>query len=361
MTRPLAPRQGAVRALAVEPAPSSTWRVREELGGGFRHLAAGPGASLWALAGDRLLRIEGAAVQTIDLPPSLAATAAANGSLAFPTMTDLAVDAQGQPWIATDGHGLYTLAGGRWRQETAAPATGPATGAGLPADAITRLAFDGAGRLWAVFREGGAYSVAYRTDTGWVDATPPDLSDSAPRGLAATADAVWLAAGGRTPFRWQAGEWEQAAANWHGSSFDIAVAANADSVWFGNDAGWRRWSAGGWQDVAGSIPAPFSFPVAVDARGGAWGIVTPFCYWCRLPDLNENGVIYATREGACRFTAADGLGGAPLDPPPYAFDPAPARPDAVQDIAVAGDGVAWFVTNGRLTTFTAQGPVCPTK
>jgi hypothetical protein len=320
------------------------------LGSGFQLLAAGPDASLWAAAGDRLLHVEGETMATFALPPALATTVAANWSVAFPTLTDLAVDGQDNPWLATQDQGLYTLVGGEWRQETA--------GSGLPADDMVKLAVDGAGRLWAVFRQGDAYAVAYRTDGGWVDVTPPDLA-AAPRGLAATADAVWLAVGGKAPLRWQNGAWEQMVKNWHGSSFDIAVAASRDTVWFGNDAGWRRWGADGWQDVAGTIPAPFSFPVAVDANGGAWGIATPFCYWCKLPNLNENGAIYATLAGACRFTAADGLGGAPVDPPPYAFDPEVQRPDVVRDVAVAGDGVVWFVTNGKLTTYTVQRQVCP--
>lgn len=365
-----------VQAVALEPAPAggtdgdeagsgeagsgeadgaaaaAGWQVHDELGSGFQLLAAGPGASLWAAADDRLLHVTGDMTQSIDLPASLAAAIAANGSVAFPTLTDLAVDAQDAPWLATDGQGLFTLAGGEWRQETAAE--------GLPGDSVARLAFDGADRLWGVFRTGEAYTVAYRAEDGWVDATPPGLG-AAPRGLAATADAVWLAASGKAPLRWQNGAWEQVVENWHGSSFDTSVAASPDTVWFGNDAGWLRRGADSWQAPAGTIPAPFSLPAAVDTQGGVWGIVTPFCYWCRLPNLNENGAIYATLNGACRFTAADGLGGEPLDPAPYAFDPEPVRPDAVRDIVVAGDGVVWFITSGRLTSFTAQGPVCPAR
>jgi hypothetical protein len=61
---------------------------------------------------------------------------------------------------------------------------------------------------------------------------------------------------------------------------------------------------------------------------------------------------------SCRFTAFDGLGGLPLNPIPFAFDPQIKRPDAVHDIVVAADGRVWFIAQGRLTIFNPQGDVC---
>jgi hypothetical protein len=98
--------------------------------------------------------------------------------------------------------------------------------------------------------------------------------------------------------------------------------------------------------------------LVVDASGGAWGIATPSCYWCRLPNFNENGAVYVTPQESCRFTAVDGLGDPPLDPAPNPFLPEPPRPDVVRDIAVASDGTVWFITQGKLTHFRPPGPVC---
>lgn len=87
-------------------------------------------------------------------------------------------------------------------------------------------------------------------------------------------------------------------------------------------------------------------------------MATSSCYFCKLPNLNENGAVYVTPTQSCRFSAADGLGGPPLDPPPAPFDFDVARPDVVRAIAVGQEGRVWFLTQGKITVFNPAGPVC---
>ncbi|MFN8454167.1 MAG: hypothetical protein U0401_05745 [Anaerolineae bacterium] len=126
----------------------------------------------------------------------------------------------------------------------------------------------------------------------------------------------------------------------------------------GTDGGWLHWSGAEWQGLNVTIPAPFARPLAVDSAGGAWGRATAGCYFCKLPDQNENGAVYVTSNLACRFTAADGLGGAPLNPTPPASDYETPRPDEVWDIAVDAAGAVWFITQGKITVFHPHEPIC---
>ncbi|MFC2023454.1 hypothetical protein ACFLT5_01815, partial [Chloroflexota bacterium] len=337
----------------------ATWSVLRELGDDFLHLDRSPSGSVWALSSDSLVHLEGQDRRAFDLPLELQQKIAAETSSLSPAVTGLAVTAADAVWVGTGEDGLYHFAEGTWRHDTVAD--------GLPHSVVRRLAVDAQDRLWVLFVDssdtgGGSSPVLSRLEgQTWqplpldgVDGTPGDLTVS-PTGE------VWLAVRGDRPgpYFFDGSGWVWAVNGWTAGTRDITLASSATGeVWFGSDSGWVRWTGHGWQRPRVTIPAPFSFPVAVDEKGGAWGIVTQFCYWCKIPNYNENGAVYVTPDQSCRFTAAGGLGDSPLDPPPDPFTADPPRPDVTTDIAVGGDGRVWFITQGQITVFSPHGPVC---
>jgi hypothetical protein len=337
----------------------AAWSVLSELGDGFLRLAASPLGSVWAIGRDSLLQYDGQAWNAFDLPSELREKISAETSSLARTVTDLAVTADDVLWVGTREDGLYRFASGVWRHDTAV--------AGLPDPGVRRLAVDTRNDLWALLvdssgaGEGDGIALARYDGKRWqpfpvdnVDGTPDDIALSPP-------GSVWLSVHGEKPgpYFFDGNQWVWAMNGWDAGSRDMSLASSpAGEVWFGSDYGWVRWTGHGWQGLNVTLPAPFSFPVAVDAEGAAWGIVTQFCYWCKIPNYNENGAVYATPNRSCRFTAADGLGDPPLDPPPDPFTADPPRPDVVTDIAVAADGRVWFIAQGKITVFRPEGPVC---
>lgn len=336
------------QATQVEP---PLWQVQTEQGDTFTHLAASSTGSIWAIGRDNLVQFDGLAWRSFPLPASLQEIITANlSALSYP-VTDLAVTGEETVLVATRSDGLYQFTTNNWQHLTLAD--------GLPAMTALRLTIDRQNRLWAIFEEGQAYTLARMEEQGWqLLALPaPELR---PNGLAvAPSGQVWLSVPGKAPYLFDGQNWLQPVQGWSAGSFELYLAGSpTGDIWFGGDNSWNRWSGDGWQGLNVTLPAPFSFPVAVDASGGAWGIVHTFCYWCKIPNYNENGVVYATPEQSCRFTAADGLGGPPLQPTPIPFTADPPRPDAVRDIAVATNGQVWFITQGKLTVFSPQHHIC---
>lgn len=329
---------------------SAVWQVVPELGDRFQRLAAGPAGEVWAIGADGLFQLADLAWNRFPLPPELAAKIESDPWF----LTDFVVGADETAWVSTGQEGIYRFAAGAWTWYSPA--------GGWPYQGALRLAVGSQGQLLAVVRAGETRLLVLFDGQSWQElAWPESLDDlSGAAGLALGLDGeIWLAVHDRAPYHRDGRGWYQATNGWFGDSRDIALAGGAGGqVWVGNSAGWFRWTGQGWQNGRTRIPAPFSYPVAVDGLGGAWGIVHTNCYWCKIPNLNENGAVYVSPDRACRFTAADGLGGAPLDPLPEPFDYETPRPDQVRDIAVAGDGRAWFVTQGRLTVFSPTGPVC---
>jgi hypothetical protein len=284
------------------------------------------------------------------LPPALQEKIAANTSLS-PIVTDLAVTASDVVWVSTREDGLYRFANGTWRHDTTAES--------LPYQTVRQLVVDTQNHLWAIFGDRDGYALARFDGQSW-QPFPLDNVDGAPNGVAISPTGeVWLSVPEKGPYLFDGSQWFLAVNGWNAGSVDMHLAASpTGGIWFGSDWGWKRWMGHGWQGINVTIPAPFSYPVAVDADGGAWGIVTQFCYWCKTPNYNENGAVYVTPNRSCRFTAADGLGDPPLDPSPDPFTGQPPRPDAVWDIAVAVDRRVWFITQGKITVFSPQDPVC---
>ncbi len=338
-----------VRQTALAKPP--LWQVLAQQGDTFTHLAASRAGSLWAVGRDSLVQFDGLTWRTFPLPAALQEKISGNSSsLSYP-VTDLAATGQETVWVATQADGLYRFAASQWQHLTVSQ--------GLPAMAVPRLAVDGQNQLWAIFHEGEAYTLAWVEGETWQTLALP-ATDMRPNGLAPTPGGqVWLSVPGKAPYLHNGQSWLQPAGGWAAGSFELYLAGSpAGEIWFGGDKGWIRWSGDGWQELKVTLPAPFTFPVAVDTAGGAWGIVHTFCYWCKIPNYNENGVVYATPEQSCRFTAADGLGDPPLQPTPDPFTVDPPRPDVVKDIAVAADGRVWFITQGKLTVFSPQNRVC---
>lgn len=99
----------------------------------FDHLAPMPGGGFWASArGGGVARVGG------EPPRVLARYTPADGTLADSDVADLALDAQGQPWLATASGVLRLDPGGK----------GFASVPGMPREAIHALAFAGEGSLW---------------------------------------------------------------------------------------------------------------------------------------------------------------------------------------------------------------------
>jgi len=292
------------------------------------------------------VQVEGQTPRLFDLPAELREKIAANNPLwGFPTVTDLVAVTNGTVWLSTKTD-LYQFAGGNWRHFTPAD--------GLPAETVLRLTVDAQNQLWAVFEENDVYSLARFEGEQWLPHPLPNIT-VAPTGLAVMPSGeIWLSVPGKTPFWFDGSRWTQPLNGWNAGVSDMFLAANpAGGVWFGSDNGWQRWAGYKWQGLEVTIPAPFSYPAAVDANGGAWGIVTGSCYWCKqVISPNEYGVVYVTPEQSCRFTAATGgFGGPPLDPPLV-------RPDAIWDIAIGADGRVWFIAQGKIIAFSPSGSIC---
>jgi hypothetical protein len=342
------------RKIVREQGLDATWLVLSELGDNFLRLATSPMGSVWAVSRDSLLQFDGQVWHIFDLPADLRQKISAETSSLAQTVTDLAVTADDIVWIGTREDGLYRFAKGIWHHDTPVE--------DLPHQGVLHLAVDTMqDREWAIFGDNTRHAVAYFDGQHW-QPFPLDNVGGGPDNIAVSATGdVWLAVSGRRPgpYLFDGSRWVWAINGWNAGSRDMFIASSlTGDVWFGSDYGWVRWTGLGWQGLNVRIPAPFSFPVAVDAEGGAWGIVTQFCYWCKIPNYNENGAVYVTPNRSCRFTAADGLGDPPLDPPPDPFTGDPPRPDVVRDITVTADGRVWFITQGKITVFSPQSPIC---
>lgn len=327
------------------------WLVLIELGQGFGQLATAPNGDVWAISPDGLFRFDGQAWHIIDLPENLDDRVSPDGSISR-TISDLAAGADGVVWVGTQGDGLFRYAEGVWDHVT--------QDKGLPSPAVRQLALDADGRLWAILEDQGGYLVAKFDGENWMSLSLEGVPGEPNHLAVISSGQVWLSIPGHPPHVFEEGQWSVADKGWDAGSVEMALAANPrGELWFGSDHTWVRWTEQGWQGINVPIPAPFAYPVAVDATGGAWGIVTPTCYFCGLPDFNENGAVYVTPDQSCRFTASDGLGGPPLDPAPDGLrDYTTPRPDQVWDIQVAADGRVWFITQGSITVFSPQGPIC---
>jgi ligand-binding sensor domain-containing protein len=271
-------------------------------------------------------------------------------------VTDLAIAPNDVVWVGTFQDGLYRFESGTWTHYT--------TAEGLVDNMIVGLAVDPQNNLWV----SGPYSLSRFDGQTWQVVPIAGQAQMSNRltSLAITpAGHVWVAVDQDGVYQFDGQSWtghnQGSRGDWNDivAEVDMFLAAGPnEQVWLGTDGGWLRWTGAGWQGLNVRIPAPFAHPLAVDSAGGAWGRATSGCYFCKLPDLNENGAVYITPDLACRFTAADGLGGAPLNPPPASSDYETPRPDEVWDIAVAADGVVWFITQGQITVFRPQGPIC---
>ncbi len=345
--------EGTTLAAIHPPDPNATWQVLSELGHNFRHIAAVPSTGVWAIGQDGLFLFDGRAWSTFSLPPSLNQNMQINPW----DIRDFVATSDNAVWVGTQADGLYRFGAGTWTHYT--------TTEDWPYQVVDHLALDTQNRLWAVLYAGNALRLVRYDGQVWseVDLAPVvDLLDSAIiTGLAVNPTGeVWLSVWGERPYQFNGVRWFSVQNGWLGDTRDVYLAANsAGQFWVGNSDTWLRWTGQGWQAIKVHIPVSFAHPVAVDATGGAWGPVVHSCYRCKMPDLNENGATYVTPERSCRFTAADGLGDPPLDPPPDPLrDYDTPRPDRVWDIAVAADGRVWFITQGKLTVFNPQGPVC---
>jgi len=328
---------------------NSTWLLLPELGHNFRHLAVSSGGQIWAVGRDGLFLFDGQLWHIFDLPPELQEKIPADARLAN-TLTGLAAGPD-TVWLGTRENGLFRFAAGNWQSLTPTE--------GLPDNAIRNLAVDAQNNLWAIFGTHDQYGLARFDGQQWLPLSLEAIGQ-APNGVAVTPSGqVWLSVPGQSPYFFDGSRWIPAQNRWTAGSVDMFLAAHpGGTIWVGSDNGWMRWAGTGWQALDVTIPAPFSYPVAVDATGGAWGIVATGCYFCKSPNFNEQGAVYVGPTQSCRFTAADGLGAPPLDPPPLFSDYETPRPDSVWDIAVAPDGRVWFITQGQITVFKPTGPVC---
>ncbi|UCC87724.1 MAG: hypothetical protein JSV81_00035 [Anaerolineales bacterium] len=332
---------------------NATWRVLSELGDKFRHIAAEPSTEVWAIGEDGLFRFDGQAWSTFSLPPGLNKKIQADPW----QINDFIATSDNGVWVGTRQDGLYHFGAGTWTHTT--------TTGDWPYQGVDHLALDTQNRLWAVLHNDGVHRLFRFDGQTWLEFAPTPVVDVADlaftTGLAVNPTGeVWLSIRGSPPYQFNGVSWFSVRNSWLGDTRDVYLAANsAGQIWVGNSGAWLHWTGQGWQIIKVTIPAPFSYPVAVDAAGGAWGLVTSNCYWCKIPDYNQNGAVYVTLEQSCRFTAADGLGDPPIDPlPDPVRDSQTPRPDQVWDIAVAADGRVWFITQGKLTVFNPQGPVC---
>ncbi len=342
---------------APPPAEPPVWQSLDKWGQGFIKLAAGNEGEIWAITPARLFRFEGAQVVNF-LVASNFLTETWPSSWQF-EIRKMAVAPDGSPWLATT-YGVYRAEGDLWPHW-------------LADKSIKDITFDAQGRPWVVGQERHNSATGSGRPPGfikffdgqqWQDAPPITLKDNDqfdPVALAATPDGhMWVA-------MWESGLYEYDGQTWLwrglGSSPENTVVANrSGQLWNGgiSNLTWRKWQGSDWSEPPPS-DAPNYHPVrllAVDNLGHAWGARVTSCYFCKVIDLNRTGAVYYGDDGFCLFTAADGLGGPPLDPPPLPFDTGLLRPDAVFDIAVNTDDSVWFITQGQMTVFRPAGPVC---
>jgi ligand-binding sensor domain-containing protein len=319
-------------------------------------VAAAPTGQVWAVGADGLFRFDGQAWQTFSLPDPLREQILTSQMGPYYVVTDLAIAPNDVVWVGTFQDGLYRFESGTWTHYT--------TAEGLVDNMIVGLAVDPQNNLWVC----GPYTLSRFDGQAW-QVVPIDghaQMSSKLTSLAITpAGQVWVAVEQEGAYQFDGQSWTGHSQGSREDWNEILAAVNMfltagpnEQVWLGTDGGWLRWTGADWQGLNVTIPAPFARPLAVDSAGGAWGRATSACYFCSLPDLNENGAVYVTPDLACRFTAADGLGGAPLDPPPASSDYETPRPDEVWGIAVDADGAVWFITQGQITVFRPQGPIC---
>jgi len=331
-----------------EPSTPATtaWQLLDDAGGGFTHLAAGPGGPVWAVGEQGLFQFEGNQWHVFSLPDELAQKVEqSTGRFDWP-ISNLAAAPNGVVWLGTPEDGLYHLENGNWTHFTTAD--------GLAENNARRVSTDNQNSVWVL----GPNTVSHFDGQSWQSISPGDI-DNLTDMTVTPAGRVWLAAGSGGIYQYDGADWIFAGEGWNAGTVDMFFAdTQTGQLWLGGEKGWMVWRGQQWQGINVNIPAPFSYPVAVDANGGAWGIVTTACHFCKLPNLNENGAVYVSPNRSCRFTAADGLGGPPLEPTPDPFDTSIPRPDQVWDIAVATDGSVWFITQGRITLFRPQQPVC---
>ena len=324
-------------SLAEVAADRPLWQTWPELGSDFRHLTVAPDGAVWALGPAGLVHFDGQDWQTWPGPAEWQPSIYDPG--------DLAATSAGRLWLGSGG--VYRFDSQSWTRYGSAE--------GLPDEPVRGLAVDAQDQVWVI-----TSNVLSRFDGRRWQPVPvqdsPSLSD-----LAATPEGtVWLAVSGSGLYQFDGQYWTIHNRGNHpelpSTQYAAWVTAGpGDIVWVGTDTGWARWKDQAWQPVQTSIPAPFSYPMAVDAAGGVWG---PASSDDRFVDLNEAGAVYHNLTVACRFTAAEGLNGPPLQPRPDFNAALPPRPDRVTDIAAATDGSVWFIAGGQIAVFRPQGPVC---
>ncbi len=336
--------------------PPPIWQLLTELGSSFARVAAAPSGQIWAVGADGLFRFDSQAWQTFPLPNPLREQILTSQMGPYYVVTDLVIAPNDVVWVGTFQDGLYRFEAGTWTHYTTAEGLVDNTIVGLGVDSQNNLWVSSphtlsrfAGQIWQVVPIAGQAQMSSRLTS--LAITP--------------AGHVWVAVEQEGAYQFDGQSWtghsQGTREDWNDilAAVDTFLAAGPDEqVWLGTDGSWLRWTGTDWQGLNVTIPAPFARPLAVDSAGGAWGRATAGCYFCKLPDLNENGAVYITPDLACRFTATDGLGGAPLDPQPASSDYETPRPDQVWDIAVDADGAVWFITQGKITVFRPQGPIC---
>lgn len=344
--QPAAPTATPEAAFIIPNKSDLPWQVLDNLGHDFMYLAAAATGEVWAVSTQSLFQFKDDAGQTVAFPTELAEKIKPTTSRFSHPIRNLSVGPRGTAWLGTSEDGLYRLENGNWTHFTTAD--------GLAENDARRVAINDQNNAWVL----GQNTVSRFDGQAWQPIPLGDIDNLTDMTVTPTGQ-VWLAAGSGGIYQYDGSGWISAMEGWNAGSVDMLFAVGREGqVWLGSDKGWMYWAGQQWQGINASIPAPFSFPVAVDATGGAWGIVSSGCYFCKLPNLNENGAVYVTPNRSCRFTAVDGLGGPPLEPTPDPFDTSIPRPDQVWDIAVATDGSVWFITQGRLTIFRPQQPVC---
>jgi hypothetical protein len=311
---------------------------------------------MWAITPARLFRFEGLR-QTNFLTASNFLTATWAHGWRY-DLRELAVAPDGSPWLATD-QGLYHAEGEVWPHW-------------LADKVLFDITFDAQGRVWVVGREeedttvetyDSRYFIRFFEGESWQDAPPLPLNELEifePAALTTTPDGhVWVALWRGRVFEYEGQLWTKREGV-RGLPENSVISGSGGQLWAGSSANrsWYRWQAEAWYQPDLDLPSYPAILRAVDALGNAWGSVIAGCYECRIIDLNRTGAIYLSETETCLFTAHDGLGGPPLDPQPAGFESNIPRPDAVFDIAVNTDGSIWFITQGKITIFRPQEPVC---
>lgn len=344
--------------LPAAPEPQTTpppvWQVMNEWGEGFVELEAGPAGEMWAITPKRLFRFEGLR-QTNFLTASnfLTGTQPSRWNI-----RELAVAPDGSPWLATD-QGVYHAEGEIWPHW-------------LADKVLFDIAFDVQGQAWVAGREKSdpatgrydtPYFIKFFDGKNWQDAPPLNLNERErfePMALTTTPEGhIWVALWGGLSHEYDGQSWARREGV-RGLPENIVISGPGGQVWAGSVANrsWYRWQADTWYQPEIDLPTYPAMLMAVDSLGNAWGAVIAGCHECRIVDLNRTGAIYYSETGTCLLTAQDGLGGPPLDPQPLSFESNIPRPDAVFDIAVNTDGSIWFITQGKITIFRPQAPVC---